>query len=129
MLTFDLVLITFDLVVYAYMLTFDLIPYTPFQISKGLEYLHRHQVVHLDMKSPNVLVWHFPSPRDSRQLRIRQAGNVWIKIADYGISQLSTRLTLKVGNNPVGTPGFMAPELFEHVGQEVSAEKVSQTLL
>ena len=79
------------------------------------------------MKSPNVLVWHFPSPRDSRQLRVQQAGNVWIKIADYGISQLSTQLTLKVGNNPVGTPGFMAPELFKSVGQEVSAEKVSPT--
>ncbi len=76
------------------------------------------------MKSPNVLAWHFPSPHASRQQRVRQAGNVWLKIADYGISQVSTGLTIRVGNNPVGTPGFMAPELFEHPGQEVSAEKV-----
>ena len=94
------------------------------QIAKGLEYLHQHQVVHLDMKSPNVLVWYFPSPHDSRSMRVRQAGNVWIKIADYGISQVSTGLTLRVGNSPVGTPGFMAPELFDKVGQEISSEKV-----
>ena len=72
----------------------------------------------------NSLVWYFPSPRDSRQLRVRQAGNVWIKLADYGISQVSTGFTLRVGNSPVGTPGFMAPELFERAGQEVSSEKV-----
>lgn len=57
-------------------------------------------------------------------MRVRQAGNVWIKLADYGISQLSTRQNLRVSNNPAGTPGFMAPELFENPGQEVSAEKV-----
>ena len=76
------------------------------------------------MKSPNVLVWYFPSAHDSRSMRIRQAGNVWIKIADYGISQVSTGLTLKVGTSPVGTPGFMAPELFDKVGQEISSVKV-----
>ena len=94
------------------------------QITAGLDYLHQHQVVHLDMKSPNVLVWHFPSPYDSRQTRVRQAGNVWLKIADYGISQVSTGLTMRVANSPIGTPGFMAPELFDNPGQEVSSEKV-----
>ena len=94
------------------------------QIAKGLEYLHQHQVVHLDVKSPNILVWYFPSAHDSRSMRVRQAGNVWIKIADYGISQVSTGLTLRVGTSPVGTPGFMAPELFDKIGQEISAEKV-----
>ncbi len=95
------------------------------QIASGLNYLHKNQIVHLDMKSPNVLVWHYPSPHASRQQRVRQAGNVWLKIADYGISQVSTGFTIRVGNNAVGTPGFMAPELFDHAGQEVSSEKVS----
>ena len=99
--------------------------HTHSKIATGLEYLHRHQVVHLDMKSPNVLVWHFPSPNDNRSVRLRQAGNVWIKIADYGISQVSTGLTLRVRNTPAGTPGFMAPEMFDKAGQEISAEKVS----
>ena len=81
-------------------------------------------MVHLDMKSPNVLIWHFPLPQDSRQ--VRQSGEVWIKIADYGISQVSTGLTLRVDNKPVGTPGFMAPELFDRAGQVVSSDKVRE---
>ena len=95
-----------------------------FQIAEGLEYLHSNQVVHLDMKSSNVLIWHFPSPRGDRETRVKQAGNVLIKITDYGISRISTGLSLKVGHSPVGTPGYMAPELFDRVGQTVSADKV-----
>ena len=96
------------------------------QIAQGLEYLHLHQVVHMDMKSPNVLIWHFPSPQDSRETRVEQARNVLIKIADYGISQVSTALTMRVPNNPIGTPGFMAPELFDKAGLVISSEKVSK---
>ena len=59
---------------------------------------------------------------------MRQAGNVWLKIADYGISQVSTGLTMRVANSPIGTPGFMAPEVFENPGQEVSSEKVKEML-
>lgn len=80
------------------------------------------------MKSPNVLIWHFPSPDDSHHVRITQAGNVWIKIADYGISKVSTGLTMKVDNYPEGTPGFIAPEMFNQAGQVVSSEKVRRSL-
>lgn len=76
------------------------------------------------MKSDNVLIWHFPSPHDTRQLRIEQSGNVWIKIADYRISRVSTGLTLKVDKAQLGTPGFMAPEIFNQAGHVVSSEKV-----
>ena len=97
-------------------------------MAKGLKYLHSQQVVHLDIKSANILVWYFPSAKDDRFLRVRQAGNVWIKIADYGISQqVSSGLLLKVGKFPsIGTPGFIAPELLENTGMfmEVSSEKV-----
>lgn len=60
-------------------------------------------------------------------MRVRQAGNVWIKIADYGISQHVSTGLIKVGRSPsIGTPGFIAPELLEHtdVSKEVSSEKV-----
>ena len=98
------------------------------QIADALEYLHDHQIVHLDVKSPNVLVWHFPSATLGRQDRMGQAGNILLKLADYGISQVSTRKTIKVGNNPVGTPGFIAPEMFG-TGKEVSADKVLQHMV
>lgn len=95
------------------------------QIAQGLEYLYSNQVGYRDIKSPNVLIWHFPSPQDSRQVRIRQSGNVWIKITDFGIG-VSCGLTMKVNNIPVGTPGFMAPEMFGKAGQIISSEKVRE---
>ena len=75
------------------------------------------------MKSPNVLVQNFPSPRDSRAVRMEQAGRVLVKIADYGISQVSTDLTMRV-DVPVGTPGYMAPEMFDRPGLVISSAKV-----
>ena len=76
------------------------------------------------MKSPNVLVWYFPSADLKYQDRVRHAGNVWLKLADYGISQVSTGFVMRVRTTPVGTPGYMAPELFDQLGQQVSSEKV-----
>ena len=80
------------------------------------------------MKSPNVLVWHFPLATLGRRERIHQAGNILLKLADYGISQVSTGVTIRVVNNPVGTPGFIAPEMFGSV-KEVSADKVQQKVI
>ena len=77
------------------------------------------------MKSPNVLLWFFPSAECSHIDRVRHAGNVWLKLADYGISQVSTGFVMRVRNKPVGTPGYMAPELFDQAGQQVSSVKVS----
>ena len=83
------------------------------------------QIVHLDMKSPNVLVWQFPSGQTTRSNRIEQAGNVWLKLADYGISQVSTKKTIKVTTNqPQGTSGYIPPELFGVIGGQISSEKV-----
>ena len=84
-----------------------------------------HQIVHRDMKSGNVLVWHFPSAHMTREKRIAQAGNVWLKLADLGISKVSVKLTFNVSPSlRTGTSGYMAPELFGTIGHEISAEKV-----
>ena len=56
---------------------------------------------------------------------MKQAGNVWLKLADYGISRVSTTSTIKLEGSAAGTPGYMAPEMF-HTGQpvQISCEKV-----
>lgn len=38
---------------------------TAYQVASGLSYLHEHGIVYYDLKSPNVLVFHFPTPQDS----------------------------------------------------------------
>ena len=83
------------------------------------------QIIHQDMKSANVLVWKFPSGKLSREKRQEKTSNVWLKLTDYGISQVSTKPTMKLTGNPQGTPGFMAPELFGPEGHEISSVKVS----
>ena len=59
----------------------------------------------------------------SRQDRLEHATEVLVKIADYGTSRISTLHGIK-STNPIGTPGYMAPELFSHQGQEISPDKV-----
>ena len=60
----------------------------------------------------------------SRPDRLEHATEVLVKIADYGTSRISTLHGIKA-NNPTGTPGYMAPELFSHQGQEISPDKVA----
>ena len=35
------------------------------QVASGLAYLHEHKIVYYDLKSPNILVFQFPSAHDS----------------------------------------------------------------
>ena len=68
-------------------------------------------------------MWEFPLQLYSRPDRLEHAQEVLVKIADYGTSRISTLHGIKA-NNPTGTPGYMAPELFSHQGQEISPDKV-----
>lgn len=82
------------------------------------------QIIHKDMKAANVLVWKFPSGRLTKKKRMEMAGNVCLKLTDYGISQVFTKPIMKLDGDTTGTPGFMAPELFGTYGQEITTEKV-----
>jgi serine/threonine protein kinase len=92
------------------------------QIASGLQYLHDNNIAHLDLKSGNVLVWKFPSPNVSYRERVRIAGEVAIKLADYGISKISTYYGARLKGFR-GTPGYAAPELVQCKGQEVDVRK------
>ena len=37
------------------------------QVAAGLSYMHEHDVVYYDLKSPNILVFKFPSAQESLQ--------------------------------------------------------------
>jgi serine/threonine protein kinase/tetratricopeptide (TPR) repeat protein len=69
------------------------------QVLQALAYMHRWGVIHRDLKPANVLVV------DGQ-----------VKVLDFGLAIARERLD---GHGTVGTPGFVAPELFE--GQPASA--------
>ena len=71
------------------------------QLLFALEYLHRHEVIHRDMKSSNVFL---TSDGD-------------IQIGDFGLSAVSGG-----GQETVGTPHYMCPELVAKKGYGVKAD-------
>jgi len=79
------------------------------QVLAGLEHVHRHGVVHRDLKPDNIFV-----TRDAN-------GRELLKIVDFGIARViepspSDSLRTKIGA-VVGTPAYMSPE--QALGHEV----------
>ncbi|MCU0607195.1 MAG: tetratricopeptide repeat protein [Candidatus Edwardsbacteria bacterium] len=62
------------------------------QLCRALEYIHGHDVIHLDLKPSNVL-----ADRDGR-----------LKLADFGLAR---RFTEKGALRLFGTPAYMSPEV------------------
>jgi mitogen-activated protein kinase kinase kinase 7 len=68
------------------------------KIARGLESLHEKNIVHLDIKPPNIL--------------LSESGTM-VKICDFGISKLKqSNETSFTTNLKLGTQGYQAPELF-----------------
>ncbi|KAI9310716.1 kinase-like domain-containing protein [Dichotomocladium elegans] len=77
-----------------------------FQILSGLAYLHRHSVVHCDLKAANILT--------------TKSGTV--KLTDFGVSlNLMIRQEDALGA-PAGTPNWMAPEVIELKGASTKSD-------
>ncbi len=66
-------------------------------VADGLQAAHELGVVHRDIKSANIM--------------LNKKGQV--KIMDFGLARLSTRARLTRTGVSLGTPAYMAPELFE----------------
>lgn len=73
------------------------------QILRGLAYLHSHQppIIHRDLKCDNIFV---------------NGNHGEVKIGDLGLATLMLRPT---ANSLIGTPEFMAPELYEEEYNEL----------
>eukprot|EP00760_Papus_ankaliazontas_P026926 PhM_4_TR3087/c3_g1_i1/m.53879 len=76
-----------------------------YEMLQGLRYLHRHNVVHRDIKGDNVL--------------IDAEGHV--RLADFGASRLLSGMS-KNPTGGVGSPYFMAPEVIKNLPYDTKAD-------
>ena len=85
------------------------------QCAQGLQHIHRHKLVHRDIKLQNILVDGSPD-------------NPQVKVADFGISRIVEHIQeqSKTAMTPIGTPKYKAPELFANA-QKASANKSVDT--
>jgi serine/threonine protein kinase len=65
------------------------------QLIEGIQYIHRKNVVHRDIKLENILIDNLGK----------------IKICDFGISKLLKGDADELMNDCCGTPAYMAPEV------------------
>ena len=77
-------------------------------MSRGVNYLHAHNVVHRDLKPENILL---SADKDSEI-------GITCKISDFGISKIRTTVTERF-DTLVGSPAYMAPEIgkMEYAGE------------
>ncbi|GLJ47109.1 hypothetical protein SUGI_0994760 [Cryptomeria japonica] len=74
------------------------------QISRGMEYLHRQGIMHMDLKASNVLI------QPSEVPEFREQGYGRVKLCDFGMASL--RLSNFRCEDPKGTCYWRAPEVF-----------------
>jgi len=85
------------------------------QVTKGLAFLHKMEIVHRDIKPSNILIF-IPSPLESVIYAAAELKPL-IKLADFGISKAlhvdKRDFTNTSVTNPNGTRGWMAPEVYQ----------------
>jgi serine/threonine-protein kinase len=70
------------------------------QACAGLDYAHRHGIIHRDVKPGNLMVIGGPSG----------GGDMNVKLADFGIARASEQTRITQVGSVVGTAAYLAPE-------------------
>ena len=77
------------------------------QALQGLAIMHQEGYAHRDVKPENMLIHQRPDPRSGRLW--------WVKLTDFGITKSIG--TVVSASAPIGTPGYVAPELLRQPSQ------------
>jgi serine/threonine-protein kinase len=77
------------------------------QACAGLEYAHRHGIIHRDVKPGNLMVIGGPAARDGDQ---PGDGEMTVKLTDFGIARAAEQTRLTQVGSVVGTAAYLAPE-------------------
>ena len=67
------------------------------QIAQGIKYLHKHNIIHRDIKSANIFIDH----------------NNNLKLGDFGIIKILQSYAMQA-NTQIGTPYYMPPEIYRY---------------
>jgi serine/threonine protein kinase len=70
------------------------------QACAGLEYAHRHGIIHRDVKPGNLMVIGGPAG----------GGEMSVKLADFGIARATEQTRITQAGSVVGTAAYLAPE-------------------
>ncbi|CAK9152333.1 unnamed protein product [Ilex paraguariensis] len=76
-------------------------------ISKGMNYLHQHNIIHRDLKAANLLM-------DENEV---------VKVADFGVARVKAQTGVMTAET--GTYRWMAPEVIEHKSYDHKADVFS----
>eukprot|EP00929_Paragymnodinium_shiwhaense_P114780 TRINITY_DN83295_c0_g1_i1.p1 TRINITY_DN83295_c0_g1~~TRINITY_DN83295_c0_g1_i1.p1 ORF type:complete len:618 (-),score=131.32 TRINITY_DN83295_c0_g1_i1:49-1902(-) len=95
--------------------------YVSRQILEGMGYMHSRDVIHRDLKLENILIvraWEPPKEQEAPGSRPKELLDV--KITDFGLSRRVEERALARSLTPVGTLGFVAPEVLKATYDERS---------